>query len=157
MRHDFKVSTDCESQKSARSSVGLMCEATNGSSGSAAQRSTHIGPRPGWARPDIRNRRLLGANSQPHDIKKHPGFRPSGTFTETEYLVYCGRNTMDGQNRDSIHPGLEVLIVQKKDQGSGALTRGIVQAILTSSSNHPHGIKVRLESGEIGRVKEIIK
>jgi len=64
---------------------------------------------------------------------------------------------MDGQNRGSIHPGLEVLIVQKKDQGSGALTRGIVQDILTNSSNHPHGIKVRLESGEIGRVKEIIR
>jgi uncharacterized repeat protein (TIGR03833 family) len=64
---------------------------------------------------------------------------------------------MDGQNRDSIHPGLEVLIVQKKDQSSGAPTRGIVQGILTNSSNHPHGIKVRLESGEIGRVKEIIK
>ena len=64
---------------------------------------------------------------------------------------------MDGQNRSSIHPGLEVQIVQKQDQGSGALTRGIVKDILTNSATHPHGIKVRLESGEIGRVQEIIK
>jgi uncharacterized repeat protein (TIGR03833 family) len=64
---------------------------------------------------------------------------------------------MDGQNRASIFPGLEVLIVQKKDQNSGQLTRGIVKDILTNSANHPHGIKVRLESGEIGRVQEIVK
>lgn len=64
---------------------------------------------------------------------------------------------MDGKSRASIHPGLEVRIVQKKDQGSGALTRGIVQDILTNSATHPHGIKVRLESGEVGRVQEIIQ
>lgn len=64
---------------------------------------------------------------------------------------------MDGKDRASIYPGLEVQIVQKQDQGSGALTRGIVKDILTNSPNHPHGIKVRLESGEIGRVQEIIK
>jgi uncharacterized repeat protein (TIGR03833 family) len=64
---------------------------------------------------------------------------------------------MDGKNRASIYKGLEVQIVQKKDQDSGALTRGIVKDILTNSANHPHGIKVRLESGEIGRVQEIIK
>jgi uncharacterized repeat protein (TIGR03833 family) len=64
---------------------------------------------------------------------------------------------MDGKNRASIYPGLEVQIVQKQDQGSGALTRGIVKDILTNSANHPHGIKVRLESGEVGRVQEIIK
>jgi len=62
---------------------------------------------------------------------------------------------MDGRNRSNIKVGLEVKIVLKKDQRSGALTEGIVQNILTNSSFHPHGIKVRLESGDVGRVKEI--
>ena len=63
---------------------------------------------------------------------------------------------MNGQNRKDIKPGLEVYIVQKQDQRTGKRTRGIVKEILTSSSNHPHGIKVRLESGEVGRVQEIV-
>ena len=63
---------------------------------------------------------------------------------------------MIGTNRAGIKPGLKVLIVLKKDQRSGRLTEGIVKDILTKSSFHPHGIKVRLESGEIGRVKEIL-
>jgi uncharacterized repeat protein (TIGR03833 family) len=62
---------------------------------------------------------------------------------------------MNGTNRADIKPGLKVFIVLKKDQRSGRLTEGIVKDILTKSPNHPHGIKVRLESGEIGRVKEI--
>ena len=62
---------------------------------------------------------------------------------------------MNGTNRVDIKPGLLVLIVLKKDQRSGKLTKGIVKDILTKSSRHTHGIKVRLESGEIGRVKEI--
>jgi len=62
---------------------------------------------------------------------------------------------MDGTQRKAIRPGLEVEIVQKQDQRSGALTRGIVRDILTNSPTHPHGIKVRLESGEVGRVKRI--
>ncbi|MCK5671955.1 MAG: YwbE family protein [Spirochaetales bacterium] len=62
---------------------------------------------------------------------------------------------MDGTKRSDIKPGLKVSIVLKKDQRSGNLTEGIVQDILTNSANHPHGIKVRLESGDIGRVKEI--
>jgi uncharacterized repeat protein (TIGR03833 family) len=61
---------------------------------------------------------------------------------------------MTGTNRDNIKPGLRVLIVLKKDQRSGKLTEGIVKDILTKSRTHPHGIKVRLETGEIGRVKE---
>ncbi|MCI5136991.1 MAG: YwbE family protein [Candidatus Electrothrix sp. AR1] len=60
---------------------------------------------------------------------------------------------MDGRNRSDIEPGLEVKIVLKKDQRSGRLTEGIVKDILTNSSFHPHGIKVRLESGDVGRVK----
>lgn len=64
-------------------------------------------------------------------------------------------NNMDGKNRSDIEPGLEVKIVLKKDQRSGRLTEGVVKDILTNSSFHPHGIKVRLESGDVGRVKEI--
>jgi uncharacterized repeat protein (TIGR03833 family) len=64
---------------------------------------------------------------------------------------------MDGTIRNTIEPGLNVAIVQKHDQGSGKLTYGIVQDILTSSPTHPHGIKVRLTSGEVGRVQEIIE
>jgi uncharacterized repeat protein (TIGR03833 family) len=63
---------------------------------------------------------------------------------------------VSGKDRSQIKPGLEVLIVLKKDQQTGELTRGIVKDILTNSANHPHGIKVRLESGEIGRVQEIV-
>ncbi|MDO8592938.1 MAG: YwbE family protein [bacterium] len=62
---------------------------------------------------------------------------------------------MDGTNRDNIKPGLRAAIVQKQDQSSGKLTEGIVADILTNSPFHPHGIKVRLESGEVGRVQEI--
>ncbi len=63
---------------------------------------------------------------------------------------------MDGTIRDNISSGLHVAIVLKKDQKTGKLTTGVVQRILTNSRTHPHGIKVRLESGEIGRVKEIL-
>ena len=62
---------------------------------------------------------------------------------------------MDGKNRSNIKPGIEVAIVLKEDQRTGKLTEGIVQNILTNSQFHPHGIKVRLTSGEIGRVQEI--
>ena len=62
---------------------------------------------------------------------------------------------MNGTNRADIRPGLHVLITLKEDQRSGKLTEGIVKNILTKSSFHPHGIKVRLESGQVGRVKEI--
>ena len=62
---------------------------------------------------------------------------------------------MEGMNRGDIKIGGKVSVVQKQDQRSGNLTEGIVQDILTKSSNHPHGIKVRLEDGTVGRVKEI--
>ena len=65
-------------------------------------------------------------------------------------------NKMNGQNRKDIYPGLEVDIILKKDQRSGTLTRGIVQALLTSSAFHSRGIKVRLEDGQVGRVAEIV-
>ena len=63
---------------------------------------------------------------------------------------------MDGRNRGDIRPGTEVDIVLKKDQRSGKLTRGVVKDILTKSANHPHGIKVRLSDGQVGRVKSIV-
>ena len=63
---------------------------------------------------------------------------------------------MNGQNRANIKPGMTVLIVLKQDQSTGKLTKGIVKDILTKSSNHPHGIKVRLSDGQVGRVKEIV-
>ncbi len=63
---------------------------------------------------------------------------------------------MNGQSRKDIKPGLMVDIVLKQDQRSGKRTRGVVKDILTSSPQHPHGIKVRLESGEVGRVQAII-
>jgi uncharacterized repeat protein (TIGR03833 family) len=63
---------------------------------------------------------------------------------------------MDGTDRATIKAGLRVLVVLKKDQYSGKVTEGIVKDILTKSPTHPHGIKVRLESGEIGRVKKIL-
>ncbi len=62
---------------------------------------------------------------------------------------------MDGTRRSDIKPGSRVSIVLKKDQRTGELTEGIVKDILTSSPVHPHGIKVRLETGDIGRVKKI--
>lgn len=63
---------------------------------------------------------------------------------------------MNGTTRANIKAGLEVLIVLKTDQSTGKLTKGIVKDILTNSPTHPHGIKVRLQSGEVGRVKEIV-
>ncbi len=62
---------------------------------------------------------------------------------------------MDGNNRSKIKPGMKVAVVLKKDQATGRLTEGTVKRILTNSPSHPHGIKVQLESGEVGRVKNI--
>ncbi len=63
---------------------------------------------------------------------------------------------MDGKKRADVKVGLKVKIVLKQDQRSGNLTEGIVKNILTNSPTHPHGIKVRLVSGDVGRVKEIL-
>jgi uncharacterized repeat protein (TIGR03833 family) len=63
---------------------------------------------------------------------------------------------MNGTQRINIKPGMNVNIVLKKDQRTGVLTQGIVKDVLTKSALHPHGIKVRLESGAVGRVKEIL-
>ena len=63
---------------------------------------------------------------------------------------------MQGKDRSDIRPGSRVRVVRKEDQGMGTLTEGIVRDLLTKSRTHPHGIKVRLESGVVGRVKEIL-
>ncbi|TCO79537.1 YwbE family protein [Marinisporobacter balticus] len=63
---------------------------------------------------------------------------------------------MNGTKRENIKVGRKVMVVQKQDQRSGKLTEGVVQRILTKSPNHHHGIKVMLESGIVGRVKEIV-
>ena len=64
---------------------------------------------------------------------------------------------MNSTQRNQLKPGLRVRIVQKQDQASGKLTEGILKDILTKSATHPHGIKVRLVDGTIGRVKEIVR
>jgi uncharacterized repeat protein (TIGR03833 family) len=77
-----------------------------------------------------------------------------------EGVPFFGGNKIKAMNdghRVNISPGLRVRIVLKKDQRSGKLTEGIVKDILTKSPTHPHGIKVRLESGEIGRVKQVLE
>lgn len=66
-------------------------------------------------------------------------------------------DNMDGKNRKNIKRGSEVYIVLKKDQSTGKKTKGIVKDLLTKSASHPHGIKVRLEDGRVGRVQEIVK
>ena len=63
---------------------------------------------------------------------------------------------MQGKDRSDIRPGSRVRVVRKEDQGTETLTEGIVRDLLTKSRTHPHGIKVRLESGIVGRVKEIL-
>lgn len=63
---------------------------------------------------------------------------------------------MDGKKRSNVRPGIEVDIILKQDQRSGKVTRGIVKDLLTNSPSHPHGIKVRLQDGQVGRVSKII-
>ena len=64
---------------------------------------------------------------------------------------------IDGRQRSNVKPGMLVNIVQKHHQRTGELTEGIVKNLLTNSPNHPHGIKVRLDTGEVGRVQEILE
>ena len=99
-------------------------------------------------------------------IPSTPAFLVKTPYTigQTALPVYAsliserkGHCMADGRKRADIRPGLQVDIVLKKDQPTGKLTRGIVKDILTKSPDHPHGIKVRLESGDVGRVKNIIE
>ena len=88
-------------------------------------------------------------------IDSDNGYPRGFTFSTWYDIKKGGSNSMSGTERVSIRPGLRVSIVLKIDQRSGKLTEGIVKDILTKSPVHPHGIKVRLESGQVGRVKEI--
>jgi uncharacterized repeat protein (TIGR03833 family) len=74
-----------------------------------------------------------------------------------ERTVTSEATGMDGKHRKDIKPGQRVNITQKADQHSRKLTGGIVKDVLTTSAYHPHGIKVRLETGEVGRVQEIVE
>jgi len=80
--------------------------------------------------------------------------RAAGDIPE-QHDTYKGGG--DGTKRADIRPGITVRVVQKQDQGSGKLTTGVVDRILTSSPNHSRGIKVRLQDGTVGRVQEIVK
>lgn len=64
---------------------------------------------------------------------------------------------MDGRNRSDVKPGLKVAVILKKDQRTGVKTEGVVKDLLTNSSFHPHGIKVRLKDGQVGRVSDILE
>jgi uncharacterized repeat protein (TIGR03833 family) len=84
--------------------------------------------------------------------------RDDYNFSESIINPYKNKeqgSTMDGKERKNIMSGKRVSIVLKEDQSTGRLTEGVVRDILTKSPNHPHGIKVRLMSGEVGRVKEV--
>jgi uncharacterized repeat protein (TIGR03833 family) len=84
--------------------------------------------------------------------------RDQYNFSESIINPYKNKeqgSTMDGKERKNIMSGKRVSIVLKEDQSTGRLTEGVVRDILTKSPNHPHGIKVRLMSGEVGRVKEV--
>lgn len=72
-------------------------------------------------------------------------------------ILLKGALKLTGTKRENIKPGMNVKVVQKQDQRTGKLTEGVVSRILTNSSQHPHGIKVMLEGGIVGRVKEIEK
>lgn len=76
---------------------------------------------------------------------------------KSKHFKKNGSETMNqGKNRSEIKPGLKVKVVLKKDQRTGILTEGVVKDILTNAATHPHGIKVRLEDGQVGRVQEVI-
>jgi len=100
----------------------------------------------------------LGAGSRVVGIVRNTPFPPVlNTHMIREYDDRKDEvSSMNGTGRVNIKPGLQVSIILKKDQRSRKLTEGIVKDILTKSPTHPHGIKVRLESGQVGRVKEII-
>ena len=87
---------------------------------------------------------------------KHDRHRTRMPSDDTSASSTGPEKTLDHRKRSHIKPGLTVDIVLKKDQRSGRTTRGIVRDLLTRSPRHPHGIKVRLADGQIGRVKRII-
>jgi uncharacterized repeat protein (TIGR03833 family) len=91
-----------------------------------------------------------------YPVKARPGNTADPAASPKPGVGPAKESEMDGRNRMDIKPGSRVKVVQKQDQRSGKLTEGIVREILTNSPTHPHGIKVRLVSGIVGRVKEIL-
>jgi len=100
------------------------------------------------------NKNQCACWNYPYSTPAHPehSHNPSPPFYMYSDYEY---NMNQGTNRANIKEGLKVGIILKPDQKSGKITQGIVKRILTNSSNHPHGIKVQLENGQVGRVKEI--
>lgn len=96
----------------------------------------------------VPGRKLIAGYSKPRQNYSRP--------KENLKLLRHGEKVSDIIRRGDIYPGLEVAVVLKQDQRTGKLTNGIVKNILTKSSTHPHGIKVRLTSGLVGRVKQIL-
>jgi uncharacterized repeat protein (TIGR03833 family) len=97
---------------------------------------------------------LQGKQSLYHDFI----YRPKETNQSSPYqyvMMVRKAGPVNGTQRINIKPGSRVLIVLKTDQRSGKLTEGVVKDLLTNSAAHPHGIKVRLENGQVGRVKEV--
>jgi uncharacterized repeat protein (TIGR03833 family) len=116
--------------------------------------------------PNCANRERLRADLRPPGNVIVPASyrrltRPSTKFVAGKHeqgescWTRCAQFGMDHRKRADIKIGARVRVVQKQDQRSGRLTEGTVLGILTNSASHPHGIKVRLESGVVGRVKEI--
>jgi uncharacterized repeat protein (TIGR03833 family) len=89
------------------------------------------------------------------DLAKSLDYWVINFYVKQKVDIIVNSWNMNGMNRSNIKTGLKVRIVLKQDQKSGKLTEGVVRDILTKSPSHPHGIKVRLTSGEVGRVKEI--
>ena len=83
-------------------------------------------------------------------------YKQPDTIGEAPDFFRKENSGMEGKNRRGIVPGTEVCVVLKKDQRTGKLTRGFIKDVLTRSAGHPHGIKVRLTDGQVGRVKKIL-
>ncbi len=97
-------------------------------------------------------------DAAPDRRMKEPALRcrPSAASHEALLEQTKGNQAMEGNTRATVKAGAHVKVVQKQDQSNGKLTEGIVRDILTKSASHPHGIKVRLQGGIVGRVKEIV-
>jgi uncharacterized repeat protein (TIGR03833 family) len=116
------------------------------------------------ARGQARIRRLVGRRdatparrpSKPEIVGSNPS-GPATTISNSLRRFLITRIVLDGRNRKDVRVGAEVNIVLKQDQRTSNLTRGFVKELLTNSEYHPHGIKVRLRDGKVGRVKEILQ
>lgn len=98
---------------------------------------------------------VLSARRSRTDVRNKESPRTTEQFLVLDTWNGILEVAMNGQHRENVRAGAQVDVILKKDQGSRKLTRGVVKDILTNSPFHPHGIKVRLVSGEVGRVQEV--